>query len=122
MNKNVLIGIIALVIVVGGAFLLYKGNQLSVDTGALSSEEKSFTSLENDMSSFAQDETVLNEVNQTYNDIAQDSGAVSSSDAFNGASIASEARQVDFSSDVNAFNSDNVALQGASQASGEVAQ
>ncbi len=122
-NKTIVIGVIAVLVIVGGAFLLFKSKAPTVvDMGALTSEESELAAFDADLASFAGDEVVLSELDQTLNDVAETTSAISATESIDSTSIGQEGNQVDFSKDLAGFTSDDAALQELDQAFGEVTQ
>ena len=81
-NKTIIIGVIAVLVIVGGAFLLFKSKAPKVvDMGALTSEESELTAFDADLASFAGDEVVLSEFDQTLGDVAETTGVISAAEA-----------------------------------------
>ena len=122
-NKTIVIGVITVLVIVGGAFLLFKSKAPKVvDLSALTSEESELTAFNADLASFAGDEIVLSELNQTLNDVVETTGAISATESIDSTSISQEGSQVDLSKDLAGFISDDAALQELDQALGEVTQ
>lgn len=125
-NKTIIIGILLVLVVIGGAFLFWKNKvqaPLVVDTASLSAEESSISSLETSLASSAKDEAVSNELDQTLIDVAEETGAVSAVEAVNSASISQEESQIDFlSKNLTDFTNANAILQELNQAIDEVSQ
>lgn len=122
-NKKIIIGVVAVLVIVGGVFLLFKSKAPKVvDLTALTGEESEFTAFDADFVLFAGDEAVLSELDQTLGDIAEANGAISAAESTDSASIGQEANQADFSKDLADFSSDDVTLLELDQAFGEVTQ
>lgn len=122
-NKNIIIGVIVVLVVVGGAFLLFKSKTPSiVDTSSLASDESELAAFQADIDSFAGDEAVLSELDQTLDDVAEAGGEINAAEAIDSALISQEGSGVDFSKDLAGFTSDDAALQELDQAFSEVSQ
>lgn len=68
MNKNIIIGIVILLVVVVGAFFIFRGER-AFDVSALERDEVELASIANDIEAFQEDNLVLNELDQTFTDI-----------------------------------------------------
>ncbi|MDO8265037.1 MAG: hypothetical protein Q7T34_01545 [Candidatus Parcubacteria bacterium] len=116
MNKNIIIGIIATVIILAGVFFILN-NKGPIDTALFEGDETELTSLGNDINAFNQDETILDEINQTFSDILDESAVVSVESALDLTSIEKEAAEADFAGELDVFN--EAILQEIDQALGE---
>lgn len=123
MNRNVIIGIIVFIIIIGGLLLFSRGKAPSaVKTGVISEEEDGLATFGSELDLFAGDEIVLDEINQALVDVAEITEAVSAAEAIDSASISQEANQADLSNDITSFNNDEAQLQELDQAFSEVSQ
>ena len=121
MNKNILIGAIAIFIIVGGAFLLVGGNG-AFDTGQFTKDEAELSGISSDIELFSQDSIIFNEIDQTFTDISDVVFGVSAGDALSEGSINQEAAEVDLSQMLNDFAQDDTTLSEVEQGLGEVLQ
>jgi len=121
MDKRVTVGVIILLIVVGGAFLLLKSRAPFVDTTSVVHEEDEFKAFDIDVAAFTQDEAILSELDQTLDDVVE-GGEVSTIESIDSVSISQEANHADFSNDLTGFANDGAALQELDQVFGEVLQ
>lgn len=119
MNKNIIIGVVVVGIILVGVFFIFKGKG-PIDTAIFEGDEAELTAFGNDITTLNQDETVLDEISQTFSDILDESAVVSVESALDLASIEKEASEADFSGDLNIFNED--VLQELDQALGGVSQ
>lgn len=119
MNKNVIIGIVVVGIILVGVFFIFKGKG-PIDTALFEKDESELTASGNDITSFDQDETVLDEISQTFGDILDESAIVSAGAALDLTSIEKEASEADFSGDLDVFN--EAVLQELDQVLGETSQ
>jgi hypothetical protein len=122
-NKTIIIAVIAVLVIVGGVFLLFKSRTPAVvDLNAFTNEENELTAFEADLALFVDDETVLSELDQTFSDIAETTGGVSASEALDITSISQEANLIDLSGDLTDSANDDTALQELEQILGEILQ
>jgi len=123
MNKNIIIGIIvvALVVVVAGAFFVFRSKE-AFDVSFISGDEIELTNWGNDLEVFAKDNTLATEFDQTFGDILDERAVISADAALNESAIAQEASQVDSSQTLNAFAADDAALRELDQVFSEVSQ
>lgn len=118
MSKNIVIVIIIGIVLVG-AFFVFKGKG-PIDTALFGKDEAGLAAFGNDIASFDQDDAVLDELDQTFNDILDESAVLSVESALDLASIETEASLADFSGDLDVFS--EAVLQEVSQALGEASQ
>ena len=120
-NKNVIIVIAGIVvIVVVGAFFIFRGEK-ALDVSLFEKDEAELTRMNNDFEMLSQD-SVLNEIDQTFGDILDEGAGISADDALDESSIAQEAAQADLSQTLDAFAADDAVLQELDQVFGEVLQ
>lgn len=119
MNRNIIIGIVVVIIILVGIFLIFKGKP-PLDTALFDKDEEELSAFNNDIALFDQDNTALDEISQTFSDILDEGAIISAESALNLTSLEQEASAVDFSGDLNIFN-ENI-LQEFDQAFGEVLQ
>lgn len=119
MNRNIIIGIVVVIIILAGVFLIFKSKP-ALDTALFDKDEAELNAFNNDIALFDQDNTVLDEINQTFNDILNEGAVVSAESALDLTSLEQEASAVDFSSELNIFDED--ILQELDQSFGEVLQ
>ena len=119
MSKNVIIGIVVAGLILVGVLFIFKG-KAPIDTALFEKDEAELAALGNDLVSFNQDETILDEIGQTFSDILDENAVVSVESALDLASIEKEASEADFSGDLDVFNED--VLRELNQAFGEVLQ
>ena len=120
-NKNVIIGVAVIaVIVVVGAFFIFRGEK-AFDVSFFEKDEAELTRMNNDFEMLSQD-SVLNEIDQTFGDILDEGAGISADDALDESSIAQEAAQADLSQTLDAFAADDAVLQELDQVFGEVLQ
>lgn len=122
MNRNIAIGIIVFIIIIGGVLLFLKRGPSAVDTITVNKEEDELTALNNDFDLFAADEAALDEINQTFNDVAETTETLNAAKALDNVSISQEADQADLSGDITSFNNDEAQLQEINQAFNEILQ
>lgn len=91
-------------------------------TDTLQIEEQELAQIEQDFDIFAQDELVLDELEQTYRDVLDENPVVTTEDALNVDDINREAADADISGDLNAFAEDDAALDTLNPSFEEVLQ
>lgn len=117
---KIIIGVIVVVaVILVGAFLIFRGKP-SIDTALFDKDEAELSAFNNNIALFDQDNTILDEINQTFSDILDEGAIVSAESALDLTSLEQEASVVDFSGDLNILN-ENI-LQELDQAFGEVLQ
>ena len=122
MNRNIVIGIaVVVLVVVVGAFVIFRGDK-AFSVSVFKKDEAELAKINNDVEMFFQDNTVLDEIDQTFGDILDEGTGISAGAALDEASIAQEASQADLSQTLDAFAADETALQELDQAFGEVSQ
>lgn len=120
-NKTIVIGVIAVLVIVGGAFFIFRGDK-AFDVSQLDRDAAKLDSMAADIDAFSRDDVALEELNQTFSDILDETAGISAAEALDEQSIAQEASQADFGQTLNAFAADDAALQELDQAFGEVSQ
>ena len=120
-NKNIILGISIIVMVVVGAFFIFRGDK-ALDVSLFEKDEAELTRMSNDLESLFQDNAFLDEIDQTFSDILDEGAGISASDALDESSIAQEAAQADLSQTLDAFAADDAVLQELDQVFGEVLQ
>jgi hypothetical protein len=121
-NKNLILAIFAVFIIVIAVFLMSTRAPSVVDMAGLKNEENELEAFDADLTSFDADQSVLSELDQTLGDAADAGGKVSAAETFDSLSIGQEAGQSDFSQDLTGFTSDDALLPELDQAFGEVLQ
>ncbi|MDP3771832.1 MAG: hypothetical protein Q8Q94_00450 [bacterium] len=123
MNKNAVIGIVVAVVlvVVVGAFFIFRGDK-AFDVPGLDRDVGELDSISADLDAFSKDNVALEELNQTFSDILDETSGISAVEALDESSIAQESSQADFGQTLNAFAADDAALSELDQALGEVSQ
>lgn len=122
MNKNLIIAIvIVLVIVVAGAFFIFRGKK-AFDVSFIQGDETELSNWGSDLEIFSQEDTLATELDQTFGDILDERAAISTDAALDESSINQEATQADFSQTLNASAVDESILQELDQLFGEVLQ
>ena len=121
MSKNVVIGIVVVIlVVVVGALFISRGEE-AFDVSLFDKDEAELTSMGNDIEMLSQD-AVLDEIDQTFSDILDESVGVSAAEALDESSIAKEALEADLSQTLDAFAADEAVLQELDQAFEDVSQ
>ena len=120
MKRNILIGVTAVFVVVVGAFFIFRGEK-AFDVSLFEKDEAELTRMGNDIEMLSQD-SVLDEIDQTFSDILDEGAGISADDALDESSIAQEAAQADLSQTLDAFAADDAVLQELDQVFGEVLQ
>ena len=120
-NKNIILGISIIVMVVVGAFFIFRGDK-ALDVSLFERDEAELTRMSNDFESLSKDNALLDEIDQTFSDILDEGAGISADDALDESSIAQEAAQADLSQTLDAFAADDAALQELDQVFGEVLQ
>ena len=121
MSKNIVIGVIVVIlVVVAGAFFTFRGEE-AFDVSLFDKDEAELTSIGNDIEMLSQD-VVLDEIEQTFGDILDESVGVSAVEALDESSIAKEALEADLSQTLDAFAADDAVLQELDQAFDDVSQ
>jgi len=116
MNKNIIIGVVVvLVLVVGALLILGRGGEV-IDVSVFAPDEAELNSMATDIEAFSADDTVLDEIDDTFGDIT-DAG-----DAFSIDTIDQEAADADLSVTLDAFAADDTVLDEIDQTLGEVSQ
>ena len=113
MNKNIIIGIVVLVLVVGALFL-FGGRGDPIDVSLFGQDETELNSLDGDINMFVQDDAVLDEIDDTVGDITD------AEDACSVETIDQEAAEVDLTATLDAFDEDETILNELDQIFGEV--
>lgn len=119
MSRNIIVVLAITMIILAGVFFIFKGEEM-LNTALFEKDEAELTALENDIAAFNQDETILDEVGQTFSDILDESAVVGAESALESASVEKEASEADFSGDLNVF--DEGAMQELDQIFGEISQ
>ena len=120
MSKNVVIGIVVVIlVVVVGALFIPRGEE-AFDVSLFDKDEAELTSMGNDIEMLSQD-AVLDEIDQTFSEILKGAG-ISADEALDESSIAKEASEADLSQTLDAFSADDAVLQELDQAFGDVSQ
>jgi len=120
-KNNILIGVVVVLVIVVGAFFIFRGEK-AFDVSVLDQDVAGLNSIANDLDAFSKDNVVVEEMNQTFSDILDETAGISAAEALDEQSIAQEASQADFGQTLNAFAADDAALQELDQAFGEVSQ
>jgi len=120
MKRDILIGVVAVLVVVVGAFFIFRGEK-AFDLSLFEKDEAELARMSNDFEMLSQD-SVLDEIDQTFGDILDEGAGISAGDALDESSIAQEAAQADLSQTLDAFAADDAALQELDQVFGEVLQ
>lgn len=118
MSRNIIV-IIIVGIILAGAFFIFRGGG-PIDTALFENDETELAVFGNDVAAFNQDETILDEISQTFSDILDEGAVVSTESAIELASIEKEASEADISGDLNVF--DEGILQELGQIFDEVLQ
>lgn len=122
MSKNTVIGIVAVVlVVVVGAFFIFRGEK-AFEISILDQDVAGLNSIATNLDAFSRDNAVVEEMNQTFSDILDETAGISAAEALDESSIAREASQADLSQTLNAFAADDAALSELEQVFGEVLQ
>ncbi len=121
MNKNLIIAIVVVLVVVVGAFFIFKDKK-ALDVSFIQGDETELAGWLSDFEAFSQDDALAAELDQTFGDILDEGAAISADAALDDSSISQEASQADFLQTLNAFAADDAALQELDQISGEVSQ
>ena len=116
MNRNIIIGIVVVLVLVVGAFLILGRGGGGIDVSVFVPDEAELNSMATDIEAFSEDDIVLNEVDDTFDDIT-DAG-----DAFSLDTIDQEVSEVDLSATLDAFAADDTVLDEIDQTFGEVSQ
>ena len=116
MNKNIIIGIVVVLVLVVGAFLILGRGGESIDVSVFVPDEAELNSMAVDIEAFSADDIVLNEVDDTFGDITDAGGAFSLD------TIDQEAAEADLSAALDAFAADDTVLDEIDQTFGEVSQ
>lgn len=114
-------GAIVLFVVVVGAFFLLGGGE-TFDTAQFTQDEAELTRINSAVELFAQDNAILDEIDQTFADITNAVAGISAGDALSESSIDQEASQVDLSQTLDDFAADDIVLGEVDQGLGEVSQ
>ena len=121
MSKNVVIGIVVVIlVVVVGALFIPRGEE-AFDVSLFDKDEAELASMGNDIEMLSQD-AVLDEIDQTFSDILDEGAGISADAALDESEIAKEAAEADLSETLDAFASDDAVLQELDQAFGDVSQ
>lgn len=122
MNKNLVIGIFIIILVlVAGAFFIFKGDK-AFDVSFLDKDAAELDSMAADIDAFSMDNAAIEELNQTFSDILDESAGISAAEALGESSIDKEAALADLSQILNVFGLDDAALSELNQVLGEVLQ
>lgn len=122
MNKNAVIGIVVVVLVaVVGAFFIFRGDK-AFDVSGLDRDVIELDSMSADLDAFSKDNVAIEELNQTFSDLLDETVGINAAEALDESSIAQESSQADFGQTLNAFAADDAALSELDQAFGEVSQ
>ena len=121
MNKNIVIGIVVIILVIVAGVLFISKEEEAFDVSLFDKDEAELTSIGNDIEMFSQD-AVLDEIEQTFGDILDEGAEISADAALDESEIAKEAAEVDLSQALDAFASDEAVLQEIDQAFGDVSQ
>ena len=125
MNKNTIIGIVGVVIViVAGAFFIFKGEKSEkyFDVSLLDKDETELTKMNEDVEAFLHDNLVVEKTSQTFSDILDEGTGISAAEALDEYSISQEASQADILQTLNAFAADEDALGKLDQTFSEISQ
>jgi len=121
MNKNIIIGIVVIILVIVAGVLFISRGEEAFDVSLFDKDEAELTSIGNDIEMLSQD-VVLDEIEQTFNDILDEGAGISADAALDESEIAKEAAEADLSQVLDAFASDEAVLQELDQAFGDVSQ
>ena len=121
MNRNIIIAIVVVGIILVGAFFIFRGDK-AFDVSGLDRDVTELNSMSADLNAFSNDNVAIEELNKTLSDILDETAGISAAEALDESSIAQEASQADISQILNAFAADDAALSGFDQAFGEVSQ
>lgn len=122
MNKNVVIGVVIIIlVVVVGAFFIFRGEK-AFDISVLDWDAVALDNMLADIDAFSKDNAVVEEMNQVFHDILDETAGISAVEAWDESSIVQEAIQADFGQTLNAFAADNTALSELDQVFGEVSR
>jgi len=115
-----LVGIPVLAVIVLLFFTVVSPRLSPLNTALFEKDESELNAFDNSLVFFDQRDAVLNEIDQTFSDILDESPVVSAESAIDPASIEKEASEVDYSDDLTIFNEG--ILQELDQVTGEVSQ
>lgn len=121
MNKNTVISIAVVVLVVMGALFIFRGDK-AFDVSGLDRDGAELDNMAIDLDAFSNDNVAIEELNQTLSDILDETAVISAAEALDESSIAQESSQIDFEQTLNDFAADDAALSEFDQAFGEVSQ
>jgi len=120
MNKNIIIGVVVVVIILVGAFFTIFRGKPPIETAIFDKDETELGAFGSDVALFEQDNTIFDELNQTFSDILEEGAVVSTEASIDLTSLNKEASGADFSGDLDVFNEG--VLQELDQVLGEVSQ
>lgn len=122
MNKNAVISVVVIVlVVVVGAFFIFRGDK-TFNVSVLDRDAAELDGIAADIDAFSKDNVAVEELNQTFGDILDETAGIGAAEALDESSIAQESSQIDTLQTLDAFAADEAALQEFDQAFGEVSQ
>lgn len=122
-QKNIVMGaalFLILAVLVGAFFLLTADKAL--DIAQFEKDEAVLNEIGADIDVLSQDDTLFDEIDQTFGDILDEVAGIPSEEALDTSSIDAEASQVDLSDTLDAFDADNALLQELDQTFDDVSQ
>ncbi|MCP6719522.1 MAG: hypothetical protein KJI71_04840 [Patescibacteria group bacterium] len=120
MNRNIIIGIVIVIIILVGAFFIFRGGP--IDTSAFKADEAELDRFNQDIEAASQDSGIFNEFTQTFLDILDEVAPIPPGEALDEASINQDAAESDLSDSLDSFAADESALQEFDDTFEEVSQ
>jgi len=123
MKKDITVSLIIFAAIIGGIFLVSRFKTPSVfDAVAWDREEKELRLIDDDLNTFAADEMILSEIDQTFSDIIEDITEVNATNVLDETLMNQEAEQADPSKDIADLNSEDSQLKEVDQVLSEILQ
>lgn len=121
MSKNLIIVIAVILVVVAGAFSIFRGKE-AIDVSVWQGDENELANWESVLEMFSQEDALGQEIDQTFGDVLDEQAGLGIDAALDETSINQEASKSDFSETLDDFTTDDAALLELNQVIGEVSQ
>ena len=116
MNKNIIIGVVVVLVLAVGALLILGREGEGIDVSVFAPDEAELNSMAIDIEAFSVNDAILDEIDDAFGDI------IDAGDAFSIDTIDQEAAEADLSAALDAFAADDTVLDEIDQIFDEVSQ